>query len=58
MLTRSDLAPPLTAGHIPQCFAGDGLTQVIGHVVPEAGGEPELGADRGGEQARAEQEAE
>ena len=58
MLTRSDLAPPLTAGHIPQCLAGDGLAQVISHVVPEAGGEPELRADRSGEQAGGEQEAE
>ena len=58
MLTRSDLAPVLTAGHIPQCFAGDGLAQVISHVVPEAGGEPELGADWSGEQAGGEQEAE
>ena len=48
----------LTAGHVSQCFAGDGLAQVISHVVPEAGGEPQLGAGRSGEQAGAEQEAE
>lgn len=58
MVTISDLAPPLTAGHIPRCFACDGLTQVIGHIVPEAGGEAELGAGRGGEEAGDEQETE
>ena len=57
-MTNSDLAPTLTAGHIPQCLAGDGLTQVIGNIVPEAGGEAELGAGRGGEEAGDEQETE
>ena len=44
-------------GDIPQCFAGDGLTQVISDVVSEAGGEAELGAGRGGEGAGAQEEA-
>ena len=55
--TISDLAPSLTAAGIPRYFAGDGLTQVISHVVSEAGGEAELGAGRGGEGAGAQEEA-
>ena len=55
--TITDLAPSLAAGDIPRCFAGNGLTQVISHVISEAGGEPELGAGRGEEGARDQEKA-
>ena len=51
------LTPSLAAGDIPRCFAGNGLTKVISHIVSEAGGEPELGASWGKEGARDQEKA-
>ena len=58
METITDLAPSLAAGDIPHCFTGNGLAQIISHVISEAGGEPELGAGWGKEGARYQEEAE